>query len=685
MQLETATEKVVRSGVSGESAFKIATNAHAFDILSSKIYTDPLLAIVRELSTNASDAQVEAGNADTPFEVHLPTSFDPYFSIRDFGTGLSEEDVYSIYTTYFESTRNKCNAYTGALGLGSKSPFAYAEQFTVTSYYNGTMTVYSMFKNEERQPAVAKMLSYPTDKKNGLEIKIPTKNGDVFKFTDSATKVYQWFRVRPITNIPLNFAWDKVVPSFSNDNWKMYKASYYSYDLNINVIMGQVDYKVNTKQLDSNLISRFHGGNTIYIQAPIGAVTFVPSREELQYDKKTLAYVNSILTKIVDYFKETVEEELKNATSNFDRVLITNRLTQAMNFNPGVTSSILVLKKPKPDKGSNPQSDDDYCYIGRVFNIYARTRRNALQYNYSITPGADSNRTSYYFIHLDIPADTEKMRNRLYYHLDQCKSQVPRKFIYVFTINDMAEFKKEFGECDVKLSDLPDPPKDENAVVQKRATYRRFIKLASIESNYSKNVWESVGSEIPKNEKIYCIRRDDNYTYNDASLREPVKLVEIFALMNEFGESGCKIYGIAHSAFDRLKEKFGMIDVVEFLEKSLRSRIAKYDDHFLYGVFQNTANYYHNYAKLNGLSRECTDFVKSFSDFVKTSKFREVLETCLRVFSADVRTEISVIRNRVESLNYLKKFVDKYPLITKLQTKDLSDPDVIDYIKLKEK
>ena len=62
MKLNTEHRDVFRSGVSRESTFKIAASAQAFDILSSKLYTDVKLAIVRELSTNAYDAMVEAGN-----------------------------------------------------------------------------------------------------------------------------------------------------------------------------------------------------------------------------------------------------------------------------------------------------------------------------------------------------------------------------------------------------------------------------------------------------------------------------------------------------------------------------------------------------------------------------------------------------------------------------------------------
>ncbi len=101
MKIDTKTRKIIRSDDFKETGFRIEANAKAFDILSSKIYTDVPLAIVRELSTNAFDAHVENNCADKPFDVKLPNALDPEFAIRDFGPGLSDENIETIYTTYF--------------------------------------------------------------------------------------------------------------------------------------------------------------------------------------------------------------------------------------------------------------------------------------------------------------------------------------------------------------------------------------------------------------------------------------------------------------------------------------------------------------------------------------------------------------------------------------------------------
>ena len=139
--------EAVLSNVGQIGEFRIRNSAKAFSILSSGLYANKIRAIIRELSCNAVDAHKAAGTTDVPFEVHLPTALEPFFYIRDFGIGLNHDQVTNIYTTYFESTKTASNDFIGALGLGSKSPFSYTENFTVTAIKDGRKGLYTAFIN----------------------------------------------------------------------------------------------------------------------------------------------------------------------------------------------------------------------------------------------------------------------------------------------------------------------------------------------------------------------------------------------------------------------------------------------------------------------------------------------------------------------------------------------------------
>ena len=136
MKIETHGGRTTVSASNTES-FGMEYNAVAFDILSKGLYKDAVEAIIRELSTNAIDAHKQAGTQDKPFDVHLPNYANSAFYIRDYGTGLSQDQIEKIYVTFFNSTKRGDNDAIGCFGLGSKTPFAYTTQYTVESFYNG--------------------------------------------------------------------------------------------------------------------------------------------------------------------------------------------------------------------------------------------------------------------------------------------------------------------------------------------------------------------------------------------------------------------------------------------------------------------------------------------------------------------------------------------------------------------
>lgn len=109
-----------QKGVQSEGSFAISlrNQAHLMTILRDTLYSDKILAVLREYSANAWDAHRQSGCKDIPIRVTLPTHAEPTLVIRDFGSGLSEEDLYQVYTQYGESTKRESNETVGYLGIG---------------------------------------------------------------------------------------------------------------------------------------------------------------------------------------------------------------------------------------------------------------------------------------------------------------------------------------------------------------------------------------------------------------------------------------------------------------------------------------------------------------------------------------------------------------------------------------
>jgi len=85
-------------------------------LLTSKLYSDPLQAFFREIVSNAYDSSVEAGTDDSIIITLQKNGDFTDISIRDFGTGISEERFNEIFLFLGSSTKRESNEYIGTLG-----------------------------------------------------------------------------------------------------------------------------------------------------------------------------------------------------------------------------------------------------------------------------------------------------------------------------------------------------------------------------------------------------------------------------------------------------------------------------------------------------------------------------------------------------------------------------------------
>src|SRR5271167_3797342 len=98
MRVVMASPVVQSSGIAEQNRFTIPLTGKIFDDIVDKRYSDKPRAIQRELATNGLDSHKAAGIPDRPIKIHHPTKFAPHFSVRDFGTGMTHEQVMTLYT-----------------------------------------------------------------------------------------------------------------------------------------------------------------------------------------------------------------------------------------------------------------------------------------------------------------------------------------------------------------------------------------------------------------------------------------------------------------------------------------------------------------------------------------------------------------------------------------------------------
>lgn len=336
MILTNESAPVITNGLVAK-AFGVTASNKTFSILSSVIYKNPILAIVRELSCNAYDAHVAAKTVDKPFDIRIPSKLDPMFSIRDYGTGISVEDVFSIYAVYFESTKATSNQFTGALGLGSKSPLSYTNTFSVKSHINGETSVFTVFVDDEGIPSISHLSTLISDEPTGFEVSFAVKRIDI---DDFVTAVASFYSTYPAVLPKIHGTTDVIVtknPRYHIEG----KSWYFDADRNGNctsnryanatVVQGNVPYPIRLDNLKDSAefaalpldiqsaVEEMCSSSLVFI-VDIGTVKFAASREELQYTTATVKTVIDALIKIVQEAATIVVTRVLNTPTKWEAV-----------------------------------------------------------------------------------------------------------------------------------------------------------------------------------------------------------------------------------------------------------------------------------------------------------------------------------------------------------------------------
>jgi hypothetical protein len=301
MKLNEDKVLIERGGDMIESAFGISNkdSVHIINILRDKLYSNKILAVVREYCTNAQDAHTDSGKKDIPIRVTIPSGLDSVFRVRDFGDGLSEEDIREIYVLYGASTKRNSNEVVGQLGLGCKAAFAYTDKFTVVSWQDGIRKTYIAYIDETQVGKIALVDTSEDDEPNGIEIQVPVKPSDFYTFKTEAESLLPFFVPQP-----------KLIGGTLNPRQydiKDITEDGVSFGINVDtrneevhVVMGGIPYKVLrssiTNDYHSDLGLMFSLSLDVYVN--IGDLDIAANRESLEFTEKTKNNLTKHLLKI---------------------------------------------------------------------------------------------------------------------------------------------------------------------------------------------------------------------------------------------------------------------------------------------------------------------------------------------------------------------------------------------------
>ena len=331
MQLARSYNDVETGNVIQSGEFGIAKNAKMFHILSDSMYKDKIGSMVRELSSNARDAHVAAGTPELPFIIHLPNAFEPWFSVTDFGPAISPEDIYNVLTVYGVSTKDQSNDAIGAFGLGAKTPFAYTDNFTVRSIYNGVERLYTACIANDGMPTLSLQAENATDLPNGFQITVSVNDSDFSRFKDKVVEQLKFFPVKPTIENCDGFEWvdidDKV--TYTSDLVTMYDGSYGTPIDGLWVTQGGVGYPVDINELQgidnhTKSFAEALSGKDAVMPFAIGDIDVTAPRENVSYEPVTIANIIKRIAEIAKVMCREVLVDIQKEKSIWNRAVIYN-------------------------------------------------------------------------------------------------------------------------------------------------------------------------------------------------------------------------------------------------------------------------------------------------------------------------------------------------------------------------
>lgn len=281
----------------------------SFDMLISTLYSDRIMAVVREYGTNAYEAHQYEGIESTPFHVHSPTTQNPMFIVRDFGPGMSRDKISLEYTTLFQSDKDLSNKYGGGFGIGAKCGLCYAKKFSVISYYEGEKNTYECYRGSDGIP-IMDLVKVEDTEETGVEIRIPVSTYDISKFESAIHNCYMYFRTIP--NVENNEVkpYVKTLTELETNEYS-FTTSFYRARCRI----GNITYEIRDSKLPNGTL----------VEIPIGDVAIESSREGLSYDNKTISYINSLSSRISTEIRSKIDAIVSKSKCLYEAAILRSK------------------------------------------------------------------------------------------------------------------------------------------------------------------------------------------------------------------------------------------------------------------------------------------------------------------------------------------------------------------------
>ena len=602
MIIETKNKNIKAQGIAKQKSCSIdQEDMRYIASLLRNNYSNPLLATIREIVANALDVTKKK-----KVSIQLPTQIEPNFIVRDYGCGLSEEDMLGLYTKYGKSTKRDTNEVIGGFGIGRFAPLSYTDSFIVRSVHKGHKHSYIIRVDEHDDTIVSQIESEPSGESDGIYVQVGIKKDDIAKFLKTFLKTF-WYR-RDAINL-LNESWGSKnygKPEEANEIFDLYKANRYwddssHYGDSPFVLMGGIPYTVNKSD------KWFMFQNGMVYKAEIGEFKLHHSRETLEYNPQVEKALEKASQKIFDKLNADLGVQMHDAKNYYEASEIMHKALETYKTRFGAKLSVSSDKFKDVDGELFPNS-----WIDKRMDISTRENGNLSfshsRYSYQgYSPSDDK-----IYIIDDEPSPRSPKARCLFLHDWEKEKGVSGKIVLI-TPKDMRNCIQRVKDCDhpqVKLLSecerkLTARQKSKSSVKSLSAMdilkFSTPIKQWGSEEYYNNDEWWGIDSEadLDDDSKTYYyvryyankVKFRPNSNYSEEDEMRPFTFKSSW--LNQIADFTKKntLWGVRSNQLSKIKDKDNWVcldDVYEdllFEDKKVSRYVQYYEECPLFGGY----------------------------------------------------------------------------------------------------
>lgn len=296
-------------------SFGVSDDPMLMSMLSTGFYQNPLRTMIQEIMFNAWDAHRMGNCQHRPIDIYINDTTG--LIIRDYGPGIepgeNDDNMHEIYCMYGGSTKRKLKNQTGGFGLGSKSPFAYTESFTVTSHFGGTKSMYLISRVSEAnggKPGMTRLVQVPTTE-TGLMVTVPLKAGQTERAYDYVKDVLFLSGIKAMVHFmeePDEFIDSLILPAGSYYTSEDHRGG------SIYAVYGGVRYKIPSMdeyREEYEFMKLLANKGDIFVGFAPDTLSPLPNREGLNMGEKSKESVKATFELCTEKFQKTFKPVTK--------------------------------------------------------------------------------------------------------------------------------------------------------------------------------------------------------------------------------------------------------------------------------------------------------------------------------------------------------------------------------------